>query len=115
MKLFSIESLGLRGNYSVAINYEYSNEDYCKFKNFLVDFNVSQTDSEKYQSLEFNNDQKLPTITKSFPLQSSSCLDNGLNTYSEENNAELIFTVLKPSLNSESSRKSIFFRLSLNI
>lgn len=97
-------SLGLRGNYSVSINYENTNESNTKFNDFLCNLDLLQCDRHKSQSqmLENQNEEKLPEITNS--VSTFSCNDNVLNAQLDDNIFGLEFTIFEPSPVSITSR-----------
>lgn len=103
MRYFTLGSLGLRGNYSIWINYENYDENYTKFNDFLCNLDVSQSDLHKSQILEKLNEHNLPKITN--VTSTYSCNENVLNAPLDDNIMGLEFTIFEPSPVSITSRK----------
>ena len=98
-----MNSLGLRGNYSVMINYEHNGENHIEFIDFLCNLDSAQSDSLKSQS---SRKQTVP-ICRQFEatIPKHSCELNVSNAHSEDDITELKFVISKPSSVSATTRK----------
>lgn len=103
MRYFTLGDLGLRGNYTVMINYENADGSFSEFIDFLCSLDLPHNNIQKPEVVKSQNELKPPHFTD--VTSNNSCKISTLSSQSGQDISEIEFTVSKPSNVSATSRK----------